>query len=352
MAAQGAIGFSGLSTRTFSMTDRLSEISKQVHGRPWQDLTTSEQRQMEQRPDVRDIQAKQGVRTEGQAKRTMRQASYDAQVLRDTGVEKGRLNNRAYGWEDWEKDIRDAAVKSSGASETWEALRPFVERPPKNENEAALQGLYKLQESFRLPGDQFDFHGFAPAEDDYMENLTSEQRRYIQQEVHPNATPRVKALYALKEQARPYTQAARTLIGRDQELARLYDEHQSLGASQQSALRKEHPNLAKLVKDIDAAKEKARKDSPSADLYAHLFNGANLKNKSNLDAAKAGKLTFAGVKVEAYTPSAGTSGVLRPLGTGAPSTGAKQTPRLFMTPTPPAFSPSAPVGTQRIFTRP
>ena len=76
-------------------------------------------------------------------------------------------------------------------------------------------------------------------------------------------------------------------------------------------MRKANHTLARAVKLIDDQKEAIRKVDADVDLYLHLFKNGELQVKSNLDLARAGKLTFAGVPV-AYTPNAGSGVPVKP----------------------------------------
>ena len=252
---------------------------------------------MEQRPDVRDIQRRLGAGKETQRVREFRYQEVDDQLKRDKGAKTGKLNNKPYNWERWENDLQESMMRSEARAEAWEALRPFAERPPKDEFEAALQGFYKLQETFRLPGRQFDVQGWKQAREDYLANLTGAQESYVLTQLHPNATPTAEAFYRLREAAKPYREAADTVLGQNTVLRKAYEEYLALGQSQQAEARRRGPELARAVKNIETAREKARINNPDADLYAHLFRGAKLSNRENIDAASAGKLTFAGVPV-------------------------------------------------------
>ena len=125
-------------------------------------------------------------------RRQLKQEAYDNQLLRDEGVQRGILNGRRYTQRMWENDYFDAQVRSSGAREMFERLAKPSYREPDTTEGKALDGYYKLMDTFRLPAEQFDSDGWRLAEQRYIFGLSPDERTYVEERIHPNATPYVR----------------------------------------------------------------------------------------------------------------------------------------------------------------
>jgi len=131
---------------------------------------------------------------------------YDNQLARDEALDAaGKLNGRPYGAKEWRADYEDAQVKSGATRDILEKIHKRTYPEPKDKNEEALKGYYDLMESFReARTDTFNVEAWVNARDDYLAKLPPAEAKYVQDSLHPNATPKVREYLKAQETLRPY----------------------------------------------------------------------------------------------------------------------------------------------------
>lgn len=239
-----------------------------------------------------------------------RRESLLAKEKRNALLDKGEMT-----WEEWERARSNQEADEAVSKEARALLLDRKPTKPRDANDTALAGYYDGMDVFRDKVKGFDSDGWRDFEQEYLAGLSPEQRRYVERNVHPNATVKERAYLAARKNAGQYWEIGKE-IAKEKGVGDIYKEYLRTPSNQQTALKLQEPKLKATLKVIDAAREKLRRENAEIDLFFAATKGYKLLNQSNLNAARAGKLTFAGVPV-AYTPKPST--IPPPLPTPAPA---------------------------------
>jgi hypothetical protein len=192
------------------------------------------------------------------------------------------LTNGEIDGETWGFELYKAAIESSARADVLILLGNIETKGPKNDNEKALQDYYELQEGFRNPRtNQFDSERWHEERIIYLVGLTEEQRTFVIENLHPNATRMVKDFYKLQEELGE--------IGwfKLHEQEPLYKEikvwydfikgQEKIGYLPGKDAKLKFPNAAELVKKIDGMVRARRTGivlgNPDIDAALFLFEG-------------------------------------------------------------------------------
>jgi hypothetical protein len=141
--------------------------------------------------EIRD-QYKKG--TDWELLEEVKDRAFGTQQRRDEALIDVRMSGR-----DWRASLIDAAIESSARADVLILLGIIETKGPKNDNEKALQEYYNLQETFVDEAlNKYDVQGFSDARLDFLQEKTEEQRAYIIDHLHPNATELVLDFYKFR----------------------------------------------------------------------------------------------------------------------------------------------------------